>query len=102
MEAEDLDTQYTARKSLGMPVVGEPQFKNVQLENIDTLLEFPRCKSFNLPSALEFMCLCVCVCVCMHMHTHASILNKRYLAPVHHDQSVYLLSRVLLHSKLGM
>lgn len=42
-------------------MVGEPQFKNVQLENIDTLLEFPRCRSFNLPSALEFRCLCVCV-----------------------------------------
>ena len=69
MEADDLHTQYTARKSLGMPVVGEPQFKNIPLENINTLLEFPRCKLFNLPSAFEF----VCVCVCTHTRTHMQV-----------------------------
>ena len=73
MEADDLHTQYTARKSLGMPVVGEPQFKSVPLENIDTLLEFPRCKLFNLLSAFEFMCVCVCVCVCTHTRTHMQV-----------------------------
>ena len=66
MEAEHLDTQHTARKSLGTPVVGEPQFRYTELENIDTPVELTGFKPLDLPSALEFMC----VCVRAHVHTH--------------------------------